>query len=1109
GAPRYVGLTVDGEVYAIDMGAFECQTVVAPDLTFNENPVNFWYATVDGEKKDYYIHGEDVVLDFSFLNDASELEAVASGMVIDKFSISFVVTDANGEKVGETVYRYQPESDYCDWLSVSDWLDPNEVVSYARQNLGVLPIGSYTLTITLDSDGEIVERGEEDGSEAGDNNVLATTFNVYEAPSTVVTTDKDVVDPLDGEISLREAVEVYAGSYWYSSTILVEDGTQYVLDDYSQVTVKDGEATISRDYIAVDDQEAKRANDGAKFEYGSSYMTFVDGVVTYPDGTTATYDGENPLEFENEDGDTYVVKPMDYYEYIMSDGQPVSDPNVPTVDVLVYPDGTIKALEHLEQTEFYYGKTWATYYEYVAVDAEGNAISFANNAALTVDGKAGVFQNGAVVFEDGSFARLADGAAVELNGGAATYKGSAFVLPKGEVVEFVAGETLECENGSTIAMSQVDEVIDGVLDLEDGRRLELFGDGTAEISTEVKPYVTFAENLDGATIKVDSVVTIDRDLTIDASDRTSVTVSGANKTNVFEVKADATATIISLSIKNALATNGVGAGIANYGNLSLVGVSISDSKATSDAEDPDVDKLPFENAILTEGVGGAIYNAGTLSIDGGSFEDNLSTFHGGAIYSFGSLSIKSATFEGNEAKYFGGAVYVHEGETAFESTSFVGNEAEFGGAVYAFAGATFTSASFEGNVANSDGGAIYAASDATLTFKTADESAWAASFEGNVANRDGGAIYANSKIDVAGALVAENNEATNGSIIFGSEITVSGDAALTSNVSAAGVMTATGAVALNGALEADGNVATDGSIISGSTITVVGAATLANNESTTGAILASDAVSFGDALTATGDKATAGSIISGSTITVALDATLANNESTTGVLTATGDVALNGALVATGNVATGDGGAIYAGASVTVEGLATLTGNSAANGGAIYAKNVELKNGALLAGNVATGRGGAIYAETLTLVNATVAGNSASFGGGLYVLGSATLSNTIVAGNASTVNEETYETTDENGEVVTATRIVGEDIYVAESGTVTLRNSLLQDAEVGAGELVLVAENRSILGVDPQFNDAANGDYSLKATSPAINAGSNALAGASDVDLAGAPRYVG
>ena len=746
GASRYVGLTVDGEIYAIDMGAFEYQTVAAPNLTFAENPVNFWYASVNGEKKDYYIFGEDVVLDFSFLNAPSTLAEVGSGMVVDKFSVSFVVEGvaANGETISQTFeYRYQPESDYFDWLSAGDWLDADELVSYARQNLGVLPVGNYSLSISLDVNDEIVERGEEDGSEAANDNVYTTSFEVREAPSTVVTTDKDVVDPTDDLISLREAVEVYAGSYWYSSTILVEDGAEYLLDDLTQVVVKDGNATVSRDVATlVESQTTLR--DGDKFAFGSSYMTFENGVVTYPDGAIATYDGENPLTFQAADGTTYVVKPESYYDYIQNTQQPVADPNVATVDVIIMPNGDMIALEHFEQTEFYYGETFATYYELAAVDAEGNAISFAEGATLVLDGKAGVYQNGAVVFEDGSFARLTDGSAIEINGVAATFVGAAFVLPTGEVVEFVAGETLVCENGSTVAMSQVDEIVSGVLDFENGRRVEFLGDGSANVSTQVGTDVTFAANLDNATIKLESAITVDRDLTINAADRANVSVSGANQTNVFVIAEGATATITSLTVEDAVAK--IGAGVANYGTLSLVDVSISGTKATSEADEPFADK------ILTEGVGAAIYNAGTLSVDGGSFANNVSTFHGGAIYSVGSLAIKNATFEGNVSEYYGGAIYVQDGTATIDSSVFKGNKAQYGGAVATMVSLKAANSIFTENIGTL-GGALYAWGP------NASIEATQSTLIANVAEQ-GGAIYvADAALTLKNSIVA-TNEAT-------------------------------------------------------------------------------------------------------------------------------------------------------------------------------------------------------------------------------------------------------------------------------------------------------------------------------------------------------------
>ncbi len=746
GAARYVGLTVGGEIRSIDMGAFEYQTVSAPNLTFAEDPVNFWYATVNDEKKDYYIFGEDVVLDFSFLNAASTVDEIGSGMAIDKFSISFAVAGvaANGETVSQTFeYRYQPESDRFDWLSVGDWLDAGGLVSYARQNLGVLPIGNYTLTISLDVNNEIVERGEEDGSEAANDNVYTTTFEVREAPSVVVTTDKDVVDPTDGLISLREAVEVYAGSYRYSSTVLVDDDAEYVLDDLTQVVVKDGVATILRDVATVGETQTI-LTDGAKIAFGSSYMTFQNGVVAYPDGTTATYDGENPLTFTAADGTTYVVKSETYYDYINNTQQPVSDPNVAMVDVIVMPNGDMIALEHLQQTEFFYGETFATYFESVGVDSDGNAVAFADGAAISFDGKTGVFQNGAIVFADGSFEFLPDGASVVVDGVAATYVGAAFVLPNGEVVEFVAGGSIACENGSTIDMSQRNETVSGAVELRNGDRLELAGDGSAVVSTQVGTDVVFAANLDKATIKLDSAITIDRDLTIDASDRTSVSISGANKTNVFVVAEGATATIASLSIKNAVAA--IGAGVANYGTLSLVDVSISGTKATSDADEPFADK------ILTEGVGGAIYNAGTLSVEGGEFKANVATFHGGAIYSIGSLAIKNASFEGNVSEYYGGAIYVQDGSATIDASVFKGNKAQYGGAVATCVAVKAANSIFSENIGTL-GGAIYAWG-ANASFEATQSTLIA-----NVAEQ-GGAIYLRDAAAILKNSIVATNETT-------------------------------------------------------------------------------------------------------------------------------------------------------------------------------------------------------------------------------------------------------------------------------------------------------------------------------------------------------------
>ncbi|MBR4105061.1 MAG: hypothetical protein IKK39_13500, partial [Thermoguttaceae bacterium] len=96
-------------------------------------------------------------------------------------------------------------------------------------NKGVLEAqneeGYYVFGYQLDSGEALPEYSET-------NNFYLTSsyFDVVESPvsvnnSIVVTTTADVVDAYDGEISLREAVEIYAGSFYYREVALPEGAT--------------------------------------------------------------------------------------------------------------------------------------------------------------------------------------------------------------------------------------------------------------------------------------------------------------------------------------------------------------------------------------------------------------------------------------------------------------------------------------------------------------------------------------------------------------------------------------------------------------------------------------------------------------------------------------------------------------------------------------------------------------------------------------------------------------------------------------------------------------------------------------------------------------------
>lgn len=155
-----------------------------------------------------------------------------------------------------------------------------------------------------------------------------------------------------------------------------------------------------------------------------------------------------------------------------------------------------------------------------------------------------------------------------------------------------------------------------------------------------------------------------------------------------------------------------------------------------------------------------------------------------------------------------------------------------------------------------------------------------------------------------------------------------------------------------------------------------------------------------------------------------------------------------------------------------------FSGNEATGGGGIgiFESNVTLIN-CVITGNMSTtaAGGGAIHATTasnlgsLTMINCTVAGNKTPGIGGAARLNTflCTISNSIFYGNQG-YNNGTFYTT---------------------NNATTITNCIVQGGFPGAGNM----------DIDPQFVNApapstipfSNGDYRLKACSPAITAGDN------------------
>ncbi|MBP5622074.1 MAG: hypothetical protein J6X44_08680, partial [Thermoguttaceae bacterium] len=676
GATRIVGIEVGGDIYAIDMGAYEYQEVISPDLAFGDNPVNFWFAKIDGQTRPHYIAGQDVVLDYTIMN-------LGDAPVFDKFNVTFAVSGvtATGENYyAVTVGRYKTESDFFDWLKSSDWLGVGASQDYARQNLGALPVGSYEVTISLDADSEIAELVPE-------NNVFTAEFQVFEAPNLVVTTDADgAFDPLDDKITLREASELYVGPYWFGSRVLIDSG-EFVRDDMVVVKVEDGVASTGRNVLSIDGTDVDLV-DGQTFEFGRTYIVFDNGVFTYPNGEVVAYapgkfDYDYSITLTLEDGSTVSAHRESKFDYLESIGQvpPVSS-KYEYVDVVEKADGTKVLLTDLQPDSIPFAKTFATYHAQVAQTSTGEIVDFANGAKIVYDGVSGEFLNGAFVADDGSVkVVLPDRANVQIVGEEvntpATYLEAVFTLEDGSIIEFVDGATVTTDLGVTGEMAIRRDAVSAAFETVDGMRYEFANDGSAWVYTFVDNVITFSDALVAAkaTIVLDgTAITPAKDQTIEGA---AITVDANELSRAMSVLYGRSVVIDDMSFVNGLETKG--GAIHNAGSLELNNVSVTNSTAyTEDQVDPN-------DKILLDGFGGAIYNSGTLSINGGSYSGNEAAYFGGAIYSIGAIVIADAEFASNASSYFGGAIYFQNSNASITSAIFRKNEAKYNGGAIAAA----------------------------------------------------------------------------------------------------------------------------------------------------------------------------------------------------------------------------------------------------------------------------------------------------------------------------------------------------------------------------------------------------------------------------------------
>ncbi|MGJ8550430.1 HYR-like domain-containing protein, partial [Winogradskyella wichelsiae] len=237
----------------------------------------------------------------------------------------------------------------------------------------------------------------------------------------------------------------------------------------------------------------------------------------------------------------------------------------------------------------------------------------------------------------------------------------------------------------------------------------------------------------------------------------------------------------------------------------------------------------------------------------------------------------------------------------------------------------------------------------------------------------------------------------------------------------------------------------------------------------------------------------------------------------------------------TGNTAVYNGGGIfnntYSSPSFT---NVAITGNTAVyNGGGIlnYTYSSPSFTDVAITDNTANNDGGGIYNydnSSPSLTNVAITGNTAVYnGGGIYNWSSSpSFTNVAITENtASGGDGGGIYNYDNSSPSLTNTTVVGA-IYNTVNGSVTLNSSIVWGGITGGyiANYSLIKDNSSTVNnnIDATaltdtdiFTDPSNGDYSLKDSSVAINAGNNAsytTAGgdlANDLDLAGNARLFG
>ena len=258
-------------------------------------------------------------------------------------------------------------------------------------------------------------------------------------------------------------------------------------------------------------------------------------------------------------------------------------------------------------------------------------------------------------------------------------------------------------------------------------------------------------SITGTITLTSGVLSISKNLTITGPGATSLTVSGNNASQVFNISGG-TVNISGLTVSNGNNSTGYGGGIYNNATLTLTNVTISGNSATEYGGGIQNDAtLTLTNVTIsgntTAGYGGAIQNDDTATLTDVTISGNSATEYGGGIQNDATLTLTNVTISGNTTAGYGGAIQNDDTATLTDVTISGNSATEYGGGIQNDATLTLTNVTISGNTTAGDGGGIYNNDTATLENVT---------ISGNSATEGGGIYNDDETISLLNTIVANS-----------------------------------------------------------------------------------------------------------------------------------------------------------------------------------------------------------------------------------------------------------------------------------------------------------------------------------------------------------------